>query len=123
MNPVKPVKNLVPDPCVMVIFGATGDLTKRKLIPALCNLAKSNLLPTQFAIIAFAFDPLTTDAYRQQLSDGMREFQISPVDPKLWDWFMERTYYVQGDFQDPVAFERLSAQVTLAENEHHTHGD
>jgi glucose-6-phosphate 1-dehydrogenase len=123
MNPVKPVKNLVPDPCVMVIFGATGDLTKRKLIPALCNLAKSNLLPSQFAIIAFAFDNLTTDAYRQQLSDGMKEFQINPVEPKLWDWFMERTFYVQGDFQDPAAFDRLSAEVSHVESEHLTHGN
>src|SRR5208283_2148556 len=113
MNPVKPVKNLVPDPCVMVIFGASGDLTKRKLIPALCNLAKTNLLPHQFAIVGFSYEKLTTDAFRQQLSDHMKEFETNPVEDKQWDWFMERTYYVQGDFKDPAAFHRLGEQVSL----------
>ena len=67
MNPVKPVKNLLPEPCVMVIFGASGDLTKRKLIPALCNLAKASLLPHQFGGPADADELMTRDgrAWRQ----------------------------------------------------------
>jgi glucose-6-phosphate 1-dehydrogenase len=54
------------DPCVMVIFGASGDLTKRKLIPALCNLAAGKLLTDKFAIIGFAYNDLTTEAFRDQ---------------------------------------------------------
>ena len=54
MNNNHEALNIAPSPCVMVIFGATGDLTKRKLIPALCNLANDNLLSKQFAIIGFA---------------------------------------------------------------------
>ena len=59
-------------PCVMVIFGASGDLTKRKLIPALCNLAKSRLLSPQFAVIGFSYDSLTTEAFRAQLSKDIK---------------------------------------------------
>src|SRR4051794_16280241 len=71
----------VADPCVMVIFGATGDLTKRKLIPALCNLAREGLLSEDFSIVGFAFDNLTTEAFRQQFSSDIKEFATTPVDP------------------------------------------
>ncbi len=70
-------------PCVMVIFGAGGDLTKRKLIPALCNLAKDRLLSPQFAVIGFSYDSMTTEAFRAQLSKDIKEFAPEPVDSKL----------------------------------------
>jgi len=110
-------------PCVMVIFGASGDLTKRKLIPALCNLAKSHLLARQFAVIGFSYDSMTTEAFRAQLSKDMKEFAPEPVDSKLWDWFLERIYYVQGDFQDSTAYEKLKGQITAAEKAHSTEGN
>ena len=110
-------------PCVMVIFGASGDLTKRKLIPALCNLAQGKLLSSQFAIIGFSYDSITTEAFRTQLSKDIKEFAPEPVDPKLWDWFLERIYYVQGDFQDSAAYERLKAQIAAAEKAHSTQGN
>src|SRR5258708_476793 len=100
-----------PSPCVMVIFGASGDLTKRKLIPALCNLAKEKLLSPQFAVIGFSYDAMTTDAFRTQLSKDVKEFSTEPVDAKLWDWFLERIYYVQADFQDSAASEKLRDQI------------
>jgi glucose-6-phosphate 1-dehydrogenase len=59
-------------PCVMVIFGASGDLTKRKLIPALCNLGKDKLLSQQFAVIGFSYDSITTEAFRAQLSKDIK---------------------------------------------------
>lgn len=110
-------------PCAFVIFGASGDLTRRKLIPALCNLAAAKLLPSQFAIVGFAFDPLTTESFRQQLTEGIKDFATSPVDEKVWAWFVERTYYVQGDFKDPAAYERLRAQIEQADREHGTAGN
>ena len=112
-----------PSPCVMVIFGASGDLTKRKLIPALCNLAKEKLLSPQFAVIGFSYDAMTTDAFRTQLSKDVKEFSSEPVDAKLWDWFLERIYYVQGDFQDSAAYEKLRAQIAVVEKNHSTQGN
>jgi glucose-6-phosphate 1-dehydrogenase len=109
--------------CAMVIFGASGDLTKRMLIPALCNLAATKLLPAEFAVIGFAFDPLNTDSFRQQLSEGIKTFATSPVDPKVWQWFLERIYYVQGDFKDPAAYERLRAQLEQVDQAHGTGGN
>ena len=107
----------------MVIFGAGGDLTKRKLIPALCNLAKDRLLSPQFAVIGFSYDSMTTEAFRVQLSKDIKEFAPEPVDSKLWDWFLERIYYVQGDFQDSAAYEKLKAQIAAAEKAHSTQGN
>ena len=110
-------------PCVMVIFGATGDLTKRKLIPALLNLAQEGLLSKQFAIIGFAFDQLTTDSFRSQLSSEINQFTSHPVDKPLWQWFQQRIYYVQGDFKDPNAYQRLKDQIAQVEKEHNTQGN
>src|SRR5215468_9362096 len=109
--------------CVMVIFGASGDLTKRKLIPALCNLAKDKLLSQQFAVIGFSYDSITTEAFRAQLSKDIKEFAGEPVDAKLWDWLLERIYYVQGDFQDAAAYDRLKQQMAAAEKAHSTQGN
>jgi glucose-6-phosphate 1-dehydrogenase len=110
-------------PCVMVIFGASGDLTKRKLIPALCNLAKSHLLSTKFAVIGFSYNSMTTEAFRAQLSKDIKEFAPEPIDSKLWDWFLERIYYVQGDFQDSAAYDKLKVQIAAAEKAHSTEGN
>ncbi len=99
------------DPCIMVIFGATGDLTKRKLIPALYNLAKSKLLPANFAIIGFAYDDLTTEVFREKLSHDIKEFATDSVKPEIWNWFLDRTYYLQGDFKDPAAYEKLKGML------------
>src|SRR5216683_7505175 len=110
-------------PCVMVIFGASGDLTKRKLIPALCNLAKGRLLSPQFAVIGFSYNSMTTEAFRAQLSKDIKEFAPEPIDNKLWDWFLERTYYVQGDFQDSAAYEKLKLRMAEVEKTHSTQGN
>src|SRR5579863_1028459 len=81
------------DPCVMVIFGASGDLTKRKLLPALYNLAKDGLLSRNFAIVGFAYNDFTQEQFRQTLTAEIAEFATSPVDADLWRWFEERIYY------------------------------
>src|SRR5215475_12030628 len=109
--------------CVMVIFGASGDLTKRKLLPALINLAQENLLSREFAIIGFAFDQMTTESFRNQLSKDVAKFASDPVDEKMWQWFLERIYYVQGDFADPAAYQRLKDQIAAVEKKHNTHGN
>jgi glucose-6-phosphate 1-dehydrogenase len=111
------------DPCVMVIFGASGDLTKRKLLPALYNLAKDNLLSKEFAVIGFARNELTTQEFRDKLSSEIAGFATTAVDPALWKWFSERIYYVTGEFGDPAAFARLKAQLEEAQAAHHTRGN
>ena len=91
------------DPCIMVIFGASGDLTKRKLIPALYNLAKENLLPSNFALVGFARNEFSTEEFRKILNEDIKLYATSDVDPELWKWFEERIYYMSGDFADPGA--------------------
>jgi len=110
-------------PCVMVIFGASGDLTKRKLIPALINLAQEGLLSQQFAIVGFSFDQMNTESFRALLNEEIKNFEDHPVDEKLWQWFLERIYYVQGDFKDPAAYQRLKDQILEAEKKHGTQGN
>jgi glucose-6-phosphate 1-dehydrogenase len=111
------------DPCVMVIFGASGDLTKRKLIPALLNLATAKLLPEQFAIIGYAGNDYTTETFRNQLSADIKEFASCPITPEMWNWFLNRIYYVRGDFQDPEAYKVLKSQIATVEKTHNLPGN
>lgn len=89
----------IADPCVMVIFGATGDLTKRKLFPALYNLAKDDFLPHSFAIVGVGRQEMTSEEFRAQMIANLREFVTRPNE-KIISWFEERTYYTGGDFDD-----------------------
>jgi glucose-6-phosphate 1-dehydrogenase len=113
----------VGNPCVMVIFGATGDLTKRKLIPALLNLAQEEVLSKQFAIVGFAGNDITTETFRKTLGEQIPQFASDPIDLKMWDWLSQRIYYVKGDFQDPEAYKRLQQQIAEAEKLHNTGGN
>jgi glucose-6-phosphate 1-dehydrogenase len=107
----------------MVIYGASGDLTKRKLLPALANLAQEGLLSRQFAIIGFSSDQMTTEAFREKLTTEMKAFAPESLNDELWKWFLERIYYVQGDFNDSAAYQRLKDEVAAAEKEHITQGN
>ena len=107
----------------MVIFGATGDLTKRKLLPALCNLAREELLPKQFAIVGFAGNDFDTESFRKKLTEDVPNFAAAPVPADLWNWFVERIYYVKGDFSDPEAYKRLQKQIDDADKRHNTQGN
>ena len=84
----------------MIIFGATGDLTKRKLFPALYNLAKDDFLPHTFAIIGVGRQELSTEEFRKEMIDNLKEFLPNGADAKLVKWFEERTYYTGGDFDE-----------------------
>ncbi|MGZ8246296.1 glucose-6-phosphate dehydrogenase [Methylomagnum sp.] len=113
------VPNLIPaatgrpgDSCVMVIFGATGDLTKRKLLPALYNLAKAKLLSRKFALIGAAFESLTPEAFRDHLLEAIKTYADDELDEEVLAWFEKRIYYVQGDFRDPEFYWRLKEQCT-----------
>ena len=101
------------DPCIMVIFGGAGDLTKRKLIPALCNLAEQKFLPQEFAVVVVSSADFTHEAFRQRLSEDIKTFASRPVDPSISERITKHTYYVGGDFADPAVYQRL--KTTMAE--------
>jgi glucose-6-phosphate 1-dehydrogenase len=88
------------EPCVMVIFGATGDLTKRKLFPALYNLARDKFLPSNFAIVGVGRQEMTSEEFRDQMYANLKEFAKENPDDQLLDWFCGRTFYTGGDFDD-----------------------
>ena len=105
-------------PCVFVLFGAAGDLTKRKLIPSLFNLVKAKLLPEDFAVIGVSVDDLSVDAFRDQVS----EF-LPAGDTEGRDWLRKRLFYERGDFGDPNTFARLREQLAKIDVEWHTQGN
>src|SRR5690348_11908210 len=82
------------DPCVMVIFGASGDLTKRKLIPALYNLSKDNLLAKEFALVGFARNEMSTDQFREMINKEIGDFATTKLDPQQWEWLSQRIHYI-----------------------------
>jgi glucose-6-phosphate 1-dehydrogenase len=111
------------DPCVIVIFGAAGDLTKRKLIPALYNLACSGLLPKEFAVVGFARSEMNTEDFRQKMSHDIHSFSTSEVDSKIWDDFGQKLYYLPGDFQEAAAYQQLKALLAHVDQECSTRGN
>ncbi|HMJ38472.1 MAG TPA: glucose-6-phosphate dehydrogenase, partial [Verrucomicrobiae bacterium] len=89
----------VAEPCIMVIFGATGDLSGRKLLPALYNLAKQRLLPAGFAVVGAAIDDLTDDAFRKRAAEKITEFsRTQPIDQRVLDSFLSACFYTKVDF-------------------------
>ena len=97
-------------PCAVVILGAGGDLTKRKLVPALYNLVREGLLPDKFAIVGFARRKLGTEGFRAKLEEDMKEFATAPMTDEQWSWLKERAYYCEADFNEPGAYRRAGAQ-------------
>ena len=114
MNPLREglIKERVPEPQVMVIFGASGDLTRRKLLPALYTLARERLLPAPFAVVGFARRPLGDEGFRQKMREGCDQFtRLRPVDDTLWATLADAIYYHQGSFDDPAAYTTLKARL------------
>jgi glucose-6-phosphate 1-dehydrogenase len=112
-----------PDPCAMILFGAGGDLTKRKLMPAIYNLAASKLLPEEFAIVGVSIEPFSNEEFRNQMTEDIREFSVDAVDMSCWDWFVKRLYYTSGDFKDPGLYQKLKETLEQAEKEQNTQGN
>src|SRR5258708_2995822 len=115
--------NSVATPCVMVIFADTCDLTKRKLIPALSNLAADTLLSKPLPSIGFAGNDFTTETFGKTVAEEMPKYSSTKIDPATWAWFAERIYYIKGDFQDPEAYKRLAQQIADVDKQHNTGGN
>ena len=110
-------------PCALVIFGASGDLTKRKLIPALYHLAQDHLLPKGFAIVGVGLPEMSNEEFRAKLGQDIAEFAGVPVDPALWGPIQDALYYVSGDFEDTQTFKRLHDVLAQVDATHHTAGN
>ncbi|RLS25254.1 MAG: glucose-6-phosphate dehydrogenase [Planctomycetota bacterium] len=112
------------DPCIMVIFGASGDLTKRLLMPALFNLYCGGLLSSEFAIIGIAFDSLDTESFRKKMTEDIKKFNTRKVfDENQWNEFVQKLQYTQGDFSDPEAYKRLAVLINATEAKLKTEGN
>ncbi len=102
------------DPCVLVIFGATGDLTARKLVPALYNLTREGQLPPQFACVGFARRPKTHESFRTECKDAVSKYsRVKPIEEPLWNKFQDHIYYHMSEFHDDAGYESL--KIFLAE--------
>jgi glucose-6-phosphate 1-dehydrogenase len=96
------------EPCILVIFGAAGDLTRRKLLPALYSLTLEKVLGERFAIVGFSRSPQSNEAYREILYESLQSYSRStPVDEALWEGFSQRIAYVEGNFEDPEGYAQL----------------
>src|SRR5271168_5572018 len=120
---IKPRAGRVGDPCVMVIFGYSGDLTRRKLIPALYNLASQQLLSKEFAVIGVGRTPMSNEDARKKLTEDFKQFATGAIDKDLWEWFVQRVNYVSGDFDDPAMYDRLKDALAKVDQEHNSHGN
>jgi glucose-6-phosphate 1-dehydrogenase len=106
------------DPCVIVIFGATGDLTHRKLVPALYNLAVDGLLPTHFSTIGVARRDIPEASFRDGLlSDIKKHSRRKEINQSVWDEISNHTYYVACPFDDQDSYEGLKNKIESVEKE------
>jgi glucose-6-phosphate 1-dehydrogenase len=107
-------------PCLMVLFGASGDLAKRKLIPALFNLVKARLLPQNFAILGVAIDDLNLEQFREQVTTFLPPEHRGN---QAWQGFREKLYYQRGEFTDPTTYSTLETRLSQVDQQVQTQGN
>src|SRR5277367_5654314 len=123
MNQMNATQGRPADNCIMVIFGAAGDLTTRKLIPALYNLGKTDHLPKNFAIVGFAVDQMSEDDFRNKVKKDIDQFAPDPIDQSLCNWLVDRIYYISGDFRDAAKYLALKNKLADLDNKYGTPGN
>jgi len=109
--------------CVMVVFGAGGDLTKRKLLPALYNLAAEKLLPDEFAVVGFGRRTFDHEDFRKYCSDALQEYLPTGMDAKVRDWLIQRLYFHSGNFDEAATFGPLKDLLQKVDGERKTGGN
>jgi glucose-6-phosphate 1-dehydrogenase len=110
-------------PCIFVIFGASGDLTKRLLIPALYHLKRAKLLPEAFALVGVSRNQESDEAFRARLEASMRELDGETIDATDWKWLAERMHYMAGNLDEASTYERLRALLEKIDAERSTEGN
>ncbi len=111
------------DPCCLIIFGASGDLTHRLLIPALCNLATAGLLPQAFGLVGVARSPSSSEAFREDLAKSLPQFAGRPIDQKVLKHVLGCVAYVQGDPDDDSTYVKIGEELVRIERERATRGN
>ena len=112
------------EPCAIVVFGASGDLAKRKVIPAMFDLAQHNSLGERFAILGFARTPMTDESFRGNLDEAAKTIsEVGPVDPEKWNAFAGNLYYLSGDYTDPNAYAQLAQRLAEIDEQHQLGGN
>ena len=106
------------DACVFVIFGASGDLTRSKLLPAIFNLSEEGYLSERFAILGVARPQIDQTEYRKQMREQVRRAEGEPLEPDKWKPIEDRLYYVSGEFDDPALFERVKKMLAEIRERH-----
>ncbi|MEO7118341.1 MAG: glucose-6-phosphate dehydrogenase [Candidatus Limnocylindrales bacterium] len=124
-NPLRAGTRLerIPGPCLIVVFGATGDLAQRKILPAIYNLSRAGLLPPESAVLGFSRRPLSDDAYREMARKALDEHSRVPLEPALWQDFREGIAYQQGEFGEVSDFKSLEQRMDQIEAERGTRGN
>ena len=114
----------VPDPCGMIIFGASGDLTKRKLIPALFRISHGGSLPEQWYIVGVGRSSMDDEAFRQMAEEALDQFLTSKTIPRSrWKKFLKRFHYIQGDYKNPSYYKHLKESLLRLDQEHKVPGN
>jgi glucose-6-phosphate 1-dehydrogenase len=108
------------EPCVMVIFGASGDLTRRKLMPALYNLTREQRLSSAFAVIGVARREKSDEGFREEMRQALAEFSRSRIDQNVWESFAKKLYYLVGDFSNPDIYPKLKEALARCDLKHGT---
>src|SRR5215831_17818284 len=114
----------VAEPSIMVIFGATGDLSSKKLLPAIYNLAKQRLLPAGFAVVGAAIDDLSDDAFRKRASEVISQHsRTQPIDQTVLNSFLQTAFYLKVDFGKAEDFRALQRKLSELDSSRHTGGN
>src|SRR6266702_2401239 len=107
----------VAEPCTVILFGASGDLAKRKVIPAMYDLATHNALGSRYAIVGFAHTPMSEESFRTTLGEAAKTIsEVGPIDPKQWDDFASNLFYCQGDYANQEAYAQLAKRLAELES-------
>ncbi len=113
----------IPAPCVMVIFGVTGDLTARKLMPALYDLAVGHPLPEGFSIVGVSHRDWDDDTFRSEMHEAVKKSARSPVTDESWNLFAQGLYYVRGDFDNETVYNDLQQRLDAIDEERRAQGN
>src|SRR3978361_114621 len=105
----------IPDPCALVVFGVTGDLARKKLIPAVYDLANRGLLPPGFTLLGFARRDFANDDFADLARDAAEEHSRTPFRGEVWTRLAESIQFIQGSFDDDDAFDRLAEALQQSE--------
>ena len=112
-----------PEPCSFIIFGATGDLTHRLVMPALYNLAASDLLPEKFCVVGVARKGMSSEEMRESLLEGLKKYKTRPVDDAIAKRLLECVTCIEADPGDPASFDAMAERLHKLETNRATGGN